>query len=142
MKRLFILIAFLALGASKVEAAFGTLPDYKVKLWKSSFTETAVRTTQFSSGPVIIHSIIIGTYTVNGGGFLAMSRSTSTEIGNWMSTFTVVATNNLIAASDMDRQYFYDVISDSYTFVQRVGTAKITILWDWLDGQFANPTPE
>ena len=147
---------FLLIPSSKASAAFGSLPDYKVPLWRSSYTETAVRTTMFSSGPVVIRGIIVGSTTVNEESFFALSKSTSAVIGNWMSTATTITTNivsksyAVLSASNAvinnfqsnDKNYTFDIISENYTFIQRTGPAKITVLWDWLDRQFANPTPE
>lgn len=140
MKRL-TLMSFMLLATSQSWGAWGTQPDYKNKLWRSSYTENEVRTTQFSSGSVVIHSIIVGSPTVNSESHVALSKSTSTTIGTWLSTFTTIQTNRTTTV-DGERQYFYDVVSDSYTFIQRTGPAKITVLWDWLESIFANPKPE
>lgn len=143
MKKALILSAFMLCACDSAFAAFGTQPDYKVKLWKSSATCAATGQVNWSSGPIIIHQVNVSSPTLNqsGASFLMIMTSTSNYVENNVSTKAVISTN--INGTGIPSGWYipFDIFSGSYTFLNKQGIACTEILYDWQDAMFANPSP-
>lgn len=130
-----LLVGSLLLCASKSWAAWGTLPDYKNKLWRSSQTCAGIGSTFFSSGSIVIHQVNVASATLNSSAasFFVVQVTTSDYVGVGVSTPIRVATNVNGTGVPLGWPMPYDIYSDSYTFVNKQGIACTEILWDWLD---------
>ena len=147
MRRVLFLLAIL-LFPMWAYAADGTFPRFTGRLFRSSNTASVDTDVLLSSGNVVIHEIVIASYTVNLGGtsFLQMYCSTGNNgAGTFNAAFdassgTFLPKMSLNADTSVyPSDHFYDVPCSSYTWYNKQGGATISILWDWFSPADANP---
>lgn len=100
-------------------------------VWRSSYTESADAFQVISTVPVVFHGVVIDTPSPNS--FVAIYQSTMGTMLDGISTRAFADTSNSIPK-------IFDIVVTSHTAIQKGGTAKVNILYDYLIGPPAGIT--
>ena len=140
MKKVWLVLSLFFMFVSFSEAGRrGTTSDYDEKLWRVTVCSGSFVGTLFSSAPVVINSIVIGSPTVNiSPSYIAIAPSTSAiGFGDAIFVTTPVFVNTNVNAGstspqDIDAKRF-NVELGSMSWIMKTGNAYVEILWDFLN---------
>ena len=145
-----VLLACLFTFPSLAFAGKGSTADYDEKLWHSSCTQQGdLVNSPFSSGPIVIHSLIVTTPTINNNGnsYVRIMVSTVSTYGSWVSTLAAMGCNSSVVSpmpaghsTTWDVDTYIKQSTSTYSFIDKRGLSDVHIIWDWLDSYLANPT--
>lgn len=139
MKRILIpAIIFLFIGIGKAFAVPDEYGSGRPAMWRSTTTSQSLNFVLLSTGQIHIHSIHVGSATINGivDTFVAIFNSTAVPTAsnapNFLSTAAFQATNANQNAPNIP-QAFPDVYCSSGAVINKAGNATVTIYWDYVE---------
>lgn len=148
MKRILMAVAIILASsfAGKAHALGDKWGSERPAVWRSTRTSSSSPFTLITTGAVHLHAIIVDSPTVNQTSFVAVYNSTG-GLGINVDTAAIVYTNatvevlNFAVADDVikllntqwPRENFYDINLSNGFVINKVGSASVTVLWDYLE---------
>ena len=136
MRKLIALLALLVVP-NLAQAGMDVFSSERPAVWRSSRTEVAENLVAIATGPIHFHAVIVESSTVNLESWIAFFNSTSAPAGGYNPNITTAAflqtkaDVNTIGA--FPNSFEYNLYFSSGLVVNKLGAAKVTILWDFIN---------